>query len=208
MRLKLFRNGPKPHAVVKPITSSENGPNGYLIISKGQAAVIDIPSPAESIGKELERAGADLKYILITHAHPSHIYAVPSLKETYGGMFCMHDYDNDLLQEVMPGLQPDRMVKDKTILKLGDVVIKVLHTPGHTKGSLCFHVPAADTLFAGSTILKGGYGKIWGPKSMSLMVFSLKRLNYSIYDTTVIYPGRGQTTTMANEAWMNCLRSV
>ena len=60
----------------------------------------------------------------------------------------------------------------------------------------------------GSSFLKKGYGKIWGPQSMSLMVFSLKRLSYTIPAETTIYTGSGDLTTMGDEGWIQCLRSA
>ena len=103
-------------------------------------------------------------------------------------------------------IEPDLFVKDKTKLKLGSGKIQVLHTPGHTLGSVCFYVKDLPALFSGRTLEKDGYGTIWGPQSMSLMLISLKRLNYTIYSAAV-YPGRGEMTSMAKEAWLNCLRS-
>ncbi len=60
----------------------------------------------------------------------------------------------------------------------------------------------------GSSFLKKGYGKIWGPQSMSLMIFSLKRLSYNIPSETTIYTGSGELTTMGDEGWIQCLRSA
>lgn len=69
-------------------------------------------------------------------------------------------------------IEPDLFVKDNTRLKLGDGIIRVLHTPGHTNGSLCFCVKDADILFSGRTLEKDGYGTIWGPTSMAWMLLS------------------------------------
>lgn len=208
MRWRFFRKERNSSAFIQPIAPSRTGPNAYLIISGNQAAVIDISGTLDPVKHGLKQAGAELKYILITHAHSSHVKSVPEIKEALGGTFCMHPYEHELLKETMPGLEPDQMVKDKSVLNIGDTAINVLHTPGHTKGSVCFHIPTANALFSGSTMVKGGFGKIWGPNSMSLMLFSLKRLNYSIYGRVVVYPGRGETTTMESEGWMDCLRSA
>jgi hydroxyacylglutathione hydrolase len=89
---------------------------------------------------------------------------------------------------------------------LGDSVIRVLHTPGHTRGSLCFYVKDAETLFSGRTLEKDGYGTVSGPTGMSYMLRSLKRINGAI-GSAIVYPGLGESTTMEKEAWLNCLRS-
>ena len=182
--------------------------NQYLLISRNEAAVIDVMESQAEIGQILEDLGLELKYLLITHAHKSHLQALPEVRKKYGGIFCLHEYEYELLQEMNCSLEPDRIVNDKESLPLGDIEIEVLLTAGHTKGSVCFYVPKADALFSGSTFLKRGYGKIWGPKSMSLMLFSLKRLSYNIPAKTIIYTGSGDLTKMGNEGWVQCLRSV
>jgi glyoxylase-like metal-dependent hydrolase (beta-lactamase superfamily II) len=86
--------------------------------------------------------------------------------------------------------------------------IKRFTTPRDKNQYLLISRNEAAALFSGSTFLKRGYGKIWGPKSMSLMLFSLKRLSYNLPSKTKIYPGSGELTEMGNEGWIQCLRSV
>ena len=187
---------------------STTGKNQYLLTSAGEAAVIDVSESYADICKILDTMGIGLKYLLVTHAHKRHLQALPRLKRNYGGTFCLHEYEYELLKESDRNLEPDRFVKDKELLQLGDIEIEVLLTAGHTKGHICYYVKKADALFSGSTFLKGGYGKIWGPKSMSLIVFSLKRLSYNIPAKTTIYTGSGDLTTMGDEGWIQCLRSA
>ena len=182
--------------------------NQYLLISRNEAAVIDVAESYEEIGKIIDELGIKLKYLLITHAHKPHLQALPDLRKNYGGTFCLHEYEYELLQATEGSLEPDRIVNDQDKLKVGDIEIEVLLTAGHTKGSVCYYVKKAAALFSGSTFLKRGYGKIWGPKSMSLMLFSLKRLSYNLPSKTKIYPGSGELTEMGNEGWIQCLRSV
>ena len=187
---------------------SSQAKNQYLLISEGQVAVIDVSDSFETVCKIIDDLAIEVKYLLITHAHESHLRALAGLKKKYGGAFCLHEYECELFQESQSNLQPDRIVHDNEIMPLGNVDIEVLLTAGHTKGSVCYYVKQADALFSGSTILKRGYGKIWGPKSMSLMLFSLKRLSYNIPAETTIYTGSGELTKMGNEGWIQCLRSV
>jgi glyoxylase-like metal-dependent hydrolase (beta-lactamase superfamily II) len=187
---------------------STAGKNQYLLTSAGEAAAIDVSESYDKIFKILDNMGIGLRYLLVSHAHKLHLKALPELKRKYGGSFCLHDYEYELLKESESNLEPDRFVKDKERLQLGDIEIEVLLTAGHTKGHVCFYVKTVDALFSGSTVLKGGYGKIWGPKSMSLMLFSLKRLSYNIPAETTIYTGNGDLTTMGNEGWIQCLRSA
>jgi hydroxyacylglutathione hydrolase len=180
--------------------------NEYLLINHNEAAAIDVAAACAEASEILHREKLQLKYLLVTHAHRSHLTALQALKTDFGGTFCLGRNDYDLLKSSGIQIEPDLFVKDNAGLKLGDGVIRVLHTPGHTRGSLCFYVQDADILFSGRTLEKDGYGAIWGPTSMAWMLLSLKRLNGAIHSATV-YPGRGECTTMRQEAWLNCLRS-
>jgi len=187
---------------------STTGKNQYLLISAGEAAAIDVSEAHAEVGSVLDSMGIGLKYLLITHAHKPHLQALPDLKNKYGGTFCLHEYEYETLKKSDTALEPDRFINDEEKLQLGDVEIEVILTAGHTKGSVSYYVKEANALFSGSSFLKKGYGKIWGPQSMSLMVFSLKRLSYTIPAETTIYTGSGDLTTMGDEGWVQCLRSA
>ena len=197
----------KGHLEVKRFVS-DRGKNQYLLISGNEAAVIDVSEAADEVGKLIDELGLTLKYVLVSHAHQSHVAALPRLKEKFGATFCLHEYEYQPLKETDVDTEPDQILQDKDILKLEDIEIKTLLTAGHTKGSVCFWVKAAKALFSGSTLLKKGYGRIWGPSSMSLMHFSLKRLGSTIPADTTIYTGSGELTKMANEGWIHCMRSA
>jgi len=180
--------------------------NEYLLINQNETAAIDVSESCDAVLEILKREKLSLKYLLVTHAHRSHLTALPKLKMEAGGTFCLCRDDIDLLKTSGVRIEPDKFLKDNAQLELGDGVIRVLHTPGHTRGSVCFYVKDADILFSGRTLEKDGYGTIWGPTSMSHMLLSLRRLNAAIA-SAVVYPGRGESTTMQKEAWLNCLRS-
>jgi hydroxyacylglutathione hydrolase len=194
--------------VIKRFVSSPNETNTYLLIEGNEATVIDVANSYNDVKNMLDELGASLKYILITHGHLSHINSVPIVKKNLGGMLCLHKSDADLLKEADSNLEPDILAKDNDSLKFGNTVIKILHTPGHTLGSLCFHIREVKALFTGDTLLKGEFGKIRGPHSMGLMLRSLKRLNSMIPPKTTIYPGHGPMTTMSKEAWLDTLDNL
>jgi glyoxylase-like metal-dependent hydrolase (beta-lactamase superfamily II) len=197
----------KGHLEVKRFVSDQ-GKNQYLLISGSEAAVIDVSDAVDDVAKLLDEKGLTLKYALVTHAHQSHVAAVPLLEERFGAIFCLHEYEYQHLKETDVTTEPDQILNDKDVLQLGDIEIKILLTAGHTKGSVCFWVEAAKALFSGSTLLKKDYGRIWGPDSMSLMLFSLKRLGSVIPAETTIYTGSGELTKMKDEGWIQCLRSA
>ena len=193
---------------IRKLISAPNETNAYVLINGDEAALIDAPDAYGQVKQILDQAGATLKYLLVTHGHESHIHSLAAFREQMGGMVCLHELECEFLQERGHKIEPDLLVRDKTSLKLKDVVILALHTPGHTKGSLCFYVRSANALFSGDTLLKGEFGKIWGPHSMGLMLRSLKRLNNIIPPKTSVYPGHGSTTTMSQEAWLDALDNL
>lgn len=188
--------------------SAPSGQNQYLVISGGQAATIDVGEAIDDVGRLIADRELTLKYILVTHAHQPRVQALPYLKKKFGAIFCLHEFEYQHLKETDIDTEPDRILNDKDALKLGTSTIRVLLTAGHTKGSVCFWIKEADALFSGSTLLKKSYGQIWGPSSMSLMHFSLKRLGSTIPAKTTIYTGSGELTKMANEGWIHCMRSA
>jgi hydroxyacylglutathione hydrolase len=196
----------KNNFTFRKFSQSDNDKNEYLLINLNEAATIDVDASCDEVLEVLQREKLSLKYMFVTHAHRSHLTALPILKTAAGGTFCLGEDDYDLLKTADIQIEPDIFLKDNAKLKLGDGTIRVLHTPGHTRGSLCFYVKDADILFSGRTLEKDGYGTIWGPTSMSYMLFSLKRLDGAI-PSAAVYPGRGENTTMQKEAWLNCLRS-
>jgi len=194
--------------MIKSFSSSPKGTNVYLLINAQEAAVIDVAHSNNDIKNTLDELGARLKYILVTHGHLSHVNSVSQVKKDMGGMVCLHKSDAELLKEVDSHLEPDLLLKDNVSLKLGKTMIKVLHTPGHTPGSLCFHIREGKALFTGDTLFKGEFGRIRGPHSMGLMLRSLKRLNSVIPPKTTVYPGHGPSTTMSKEAWLDTLDNL
>ncbi len=187
---------------------SPSGQNQYLLISGSEAATIDVGEAIDHVSRIIADRGLTLKYLLVTHAHQPRVQALPDLKQKFDATFCLHEYEYQHLKETDVDTEPDRILNDNDTLKLGSVNIRVLLTAGHTKGSVCFWIKETDALFGGSTLLKKGYGQIWGPSSMSLMHFSLKRLGSTIPAKTTIYTGSGELTKMADEGWIHCMRSA
>ncbi len=198
----------KANLNIKTLRSSSGETNVYLLVSGNEAAVIDAANCCDALQESLRETGATLKYVLLTHGHPSHVASLSRIKKEIGGTICLHPSDHDLLRQQEGGLEADLWLADGQSLKLAEAKIKVLHTPGHTPGSLCYHLREANALFTGDTLLKGEFGKIQGPHSMGLMLRSLKRLNSVIPPKTSIYPGHGPPSTMSKEAWLDTLDNL
>ncbi|MCF8111828.1 MAG: MBL fold metallo-hydrolase [Desulfobacteraceae bacterium] len=194
--------------IVRRFVSPLSQRNQYLLIDGEESAVIDLDDAIDDVKSALEANGAHLCHILATHGHSSCVQSVPTIRKRLGGKFLIHEFDEELLERLDPPLIPDGLLKDNMTLALGSFKIRVLHTPGHTKGSVCFWIRQCGALFTGNTLLKGQQGRIWGPKSMSLMLFSLKRIGYTVPEETRVYPGRGEETSIREEGWIQCLRSA
>ena len=198
----------KNDLIIKTFVSSPNDTNVYLIVCGGEAAVVDAADCCDVLQESLKEMGATLKYLLLTHGHSSHVSSLSRIKKVMGGTICVHPSDKDLLRQQEEGLEADLFLDDGQSLKLAEAKIKVFHTPGHTPGSVCYHIREAGALFTGDTILKGEFGKIRGPHTMGLMLRSLKRLNTVIPPKTTIYPGHGPSSTMSKEAWLDTLDNL
>lgn len=180
--------------------------NNYLIIdeSSKEAALIDCSSYDENILIELKKQGATLKYVLLTHGHFDHIGGLNDLPENVEVL--MHSGDIEWVNQVndylpMIGMSSmevpkiDRNIEDGEIIKLGELEIKVIHTPGHTQGGVCFYTERH--LFSGDTIFRESVGRCDLPGgNFSQIVESIENKIFTLPDDTVIYPGHGRTTTV------------
>ncbi len=188
--------------------------NNYLIIDEEskEAALVDCSSMDENILIELKKHGATLKYVLLTHGHFDHIGGLNDLSENVKVL--MHSGDNEWIQEVntylpmigMPSMEIpkiDEYINDGDIIKLGKLEIKVVHTPGHTQGGICFLVDG--NLFSGDTIFKESVGRCDLPGgNFDQIVQSIENKIFTLPEETIIYPGHGKTTTVGWEKEHNC----
>jgi glyoxylase-like metal-dependent hydrolase (beta-lactamase superfamily II) len=194
--------------IIERFGPEDYGSNTYLIVKGEEAALIDAISVNDDMSRVIEQMGVRVTYLLLTHGSPEAAEAVPLLKEQLGGEVGIHAMDKEGLEELGHPLEADIFLNDNDSLEFQGSTIGVLHTPGHTYGSLCFYVKEPGAFFSGMALMKGGYGKIWGPDTMRLMMMSLRRINNNIPPEVSIYPAQGPSTQIAREGWINCLRSM
>jgi len=186
------------HFIVGPLLT-----NCYLLISKGEAALIDPGGQTKKIFEELERNKAELKYIILTHGHWDHTFSVSKIKEKTRARILIHEAEKEFIKPAPYRPAPDsgggagarfkidQFLKEGDEIKIGDSVLKVIHTPGHTKGSICFSND--NFIFTGDTIFKDGYGRtdLRGGSQKDLEN-SLKKLEKILKPGIKIYPGHGE----------------
>ena len=183
--------------------------NCYILLDEEtmEAAVIDPADEAETLRDAIENMGATLKYILLTHGHRDHTLAAPKLHEMFpDAAVYIHAADKGQVgiyrypMEELIG-EDLKFYDDGDTLKLGNLTIEVITTPGHTGGSVCLRVGSA--LFTGDTLFAGSMGRIDLPGAQpDKMMGSLARLAKLEGDYDV-YPGHMEPTTMARERQYN-----
>lgn len=180
-----------------------------------QAIVVDPGGDADRIAAILDRHGLKPVALLHTHAHFDHVLGAPELKERFGAEILLHADDLPLYENVpmqgsffgfsLPAPTPvDRFVPDGERLAIGSEHGEVIHTPGHTPGSICFHVGTQKLLLTGDTLFAGGIGRtdLWGGSQADLMRSIRERL-LPLDPETRIIPGHGPETTLGEEARHN-----
>jgi len=190
----------------------------YLLGSDStqEGLVID---PADEIDEILTVAGRQkitIRYILNTHAHVDHIMGNEEMKQKTQAKIILHEEDAPLLARTprsmlamfggRPSPPPDQTVKDGDLIQLGDLTLKVLHTPGHTPGGMCLH--GEQSVFTGDTLFVGGVGRTDLPGgSWSLLLHSIQTKLLTLPDETIVYPGHNYgpapTSTIQRERLSN-----
>jgi hydroxyacylglutathione hydrolase len=170
--------------------------NGYVVSCSGtkEAVVIDPGLPVEKIAEQLK--GLKVRYILATHCHPGHVAGKDDLKELIGGETGLHPADaKQFLRSA------DRYLVDGDELEFGEFKVTVLHTPGHTPGSVCFVI--ANHAFVGDTLLAGGIGKQTPETDLRRQMMSIGTKLLRLPLTTALYPGHGPASSLERELQQN-----
>ncbi|MEO7752710.1 MAG: MBL fold metallo-hydrolase [Terracoccus sp.] len=174
--------------------------NVWVVGDDRECVVIDAPHEAAPI---LEAIGdRTLAAILLTHAHDDHVTVVPELLAAHpDAVVALHPADRVLWDQTHPDLAPTRDLADGDVIRVGDVDLTVLHTPGHAPGACCFHAPALGVVFTGDTLFAGGPGATGRSYSdFGTIITSLKDSVLTLPGATVVHTGHGDSTTVADES--------
>ncbi|TAN31924.1 MBL fold metallo-hydrolase [bacterium] len=181
-------------AIVK--VKLEREVNAYIVSCSAtkEAVVVDPGLPADKIADQL--TGLTVRYILATHCHPGHVAGKDAVKELAGGLTAIHSADaKQFLRSA------DRYLVDGDELEFGEFKLAVMHTPGHTPGSLCFVV--ANHAFVGDTILAGGIGRQRPETDLRRQMMSIGTKLFRLPLATAVYPGHGPATSLERELAQN-----
>jgi hydroxyacylglutathione hydrolase len=164
--------------------------NSYIIQCRatGKCAVVDVPPGALTLLKELGNRVPE--YILLTHNHIDHISGLQAFRKRLIVPLAVHPLDN---KEWLP-FPPEKLLTDSQIISIGNLRIKVLHTPGHTPGSVCFLIE--HYLICGDTLFPGGPGRTTTPEDFQQILDSITKKILILPGETWVYPGHGVATTV------------
>lgn len=207
---------------IKQIQNNPFQENTYVVWDEAtmEAAIVDcgalFPQEEERIEAFVNDNNLKVKHILNTHLHLDHCFGNAWAAERYGILPMAHEEDETLLarmgeQARMFGLpfevKTEKLggyLKDDDVLMLGENKIEVIHTPGHSRGGLCFYIPSAGWLISGDSLFEGSIGRtdLEGGSYTTLIKSITERL-MTLPEETVVYPGHGPYTTIGDEKRMN-----
>ncbi len=198
----------------------EDGPiwtNGYLVYDSisldGMAVDVPIWS-SDKIYKRVRELGLNLKFVIATHGHWDHVGEMSKLKALTGARVCAHSSDEWMMRDpnglLVPSpfpLEPvniDIPLEDSMEISFGSSVLKIVHTPGHSAGSICLYNEADNVIFTGDTLFAGSIGRTDLP-SGSFQEISRSIINkiFTLPEETRIFPGHGADSTLKKEKTEN-----
>lgn len=194
--------------VINAVMAGIYDANCYIVMDEEnkEAVVLDPGGDGPRLEKIIDEMGAKVKYILLTHGHVDHVGGVEYLADKYKVPFYINKIDEELMERdnsVYGSIRKaDGYLQDGDILNFGNKTIKVIHTPGHTKGGVCFLID--DNCFTGDTLFQGSIGRtdfIGG--DFKEIISSIKTKLLTLGDDVQVYPGHGSSSTIAFEKERN-----
>ncbi len=173
--------------------------NIWVLGDDAECVVLDAPHDLEAIARAVD--GRQVRAVLCTHAHDDHVRRAPDAGQRFGAPTALHRADLGLWTLVHPDLSPNQLLEDGQVVTVARTDVHVLHTPGHSPGSVCFYVPALEVVFTGDTLFAGGPGATGRSYSdFPTIVDSIRERLLTLPPETVVHTGHGASTTIGDEA--------
>lgn len=187
--------------------------NCYIIIDSEtkRCMVVDPIKDVDRILEIIKYNEGILEYIVLTHCHGDHVAGLVRLKKETDAKVCIHVLDADGLRVEdksltyivgveNPNIIPDICLQENDVLTVGRLKFKVIHTPGHTEGSMCLYCKEQDALITGDTLFKGTWGRTDLPtSSFDNIMESIEKKLMILPNETIIYPGHGKSSIIKEE---------
>lgn len=186
-----------PADVIKigPLGPYDN--NAYIISDRATKRAIFVDAPIGSAAAITAARPYDVFRVIVTHRHGDHWAEIDTIIKELGAPVYCHEEDRAPYAKKVDGA-----VMDGDVIAVGETLVCVIHTPGHTPGSICLLVPdandGADVLISGDTLFPGGPGRSDSPAALHEMVQSITSKLLTLPGDTRVYPGHGDNTTIAD----------
>ncbi len=172
--------------------------NVWVVGDRTECVVIDAPHDVEGILRVVD--GRTVKAILCTHAHDDHVRVAPELRARTGAPIFLHPDDRPLWELTHRDQLWDVDLSDGVGIEVGGTTLRVIHTPGHAPGAVCFHTQDLGCVFTGDTLFEGGPGATGRSYSdRATILASIRERLLTLPDDTVVHTGHGADTTIAAE---------
>lgn len=210
----------QPRMTVQPFTFNPFQTNSYVVHQGGEGVIVDASCIAQAecqqVIEYVEQESLTIRHLLLTHAHIDHIFGCAPLAEHFGMGWLIHRADEPFIRRAMDQAvafgvaleeppAPEGYLEAGDTVAVGEAVWHVLHTPGHSPGSICFHDPEADIVLSGDVLFQGSIGRTQGLPQTSLpqLMDSIFQQLLPLGDATAVYPGHGPATTIGRERKTN-----
>ncbi|NLM20812.1 MAG: MBL fold metallo-hydrolase [Peptococcaceae bacterium] len=201
--------------MIESIVTPGMGVNCYLVScdKTGKAILVDPGAGSKMISNWLKEKNKDVQYIVLTHGHWDHLGAVEDLRRELGVKVAIHKDDAAMLTDPKLNLSyysgrnmalspAEILLEDNQILKIGEMEVKVLHTPGHTPGGIC--LLTKDGLLSGDTLFSTSIGRTDFPNGdLNLLLKNIREKLMVLDDNLPVYPGHEEFTSIGRERKYN-----